>query len=264
MSTADSPSSPLLHDPSAPALVLSTTPPEDPPPPYPSPRRTRHNRRRRPLADASEHSHTQAPSDEYDVPHTSSVHLPQHSDAADDTDATENTPLLSPNTTYSCPPLHPGAIRRRRTLSLTSTLRSSASLAPSFAHTILSAFHPERDSDLDPECRDELPEGHDDHEHDADLDSPIARDYDPQQRAFAADISGYAQRHAQRHQLPLGARWRRYFSPLKRRAYYSALLHILVLNFPYALASWVFLFVFTLVRLPSFSPLPPAQQQARC
>ena len=47
------------------------------------------------------------------------------------------------------------------------------------------------------------------------------------------------------------ARARRYFRPLRVRAYYSALFHLLVLNFPYALLAWVYLFVFTLV-----SPLP--------
>ena len=38
-----------------------------------------------------------------------------------------------------------------------------------------------------------------------------------------------------------------------KKAYYSALFHLLVVNFPYALAAWVYLFVFTLVCLtPSF------------
>jgi hypothetical protein len=32
-----------------------------------------------------------------------------------------------------------------------------------------------------------------------------------------------------------------------RRAYWSALFHLLVINFPYALIAWVYLFVFTLV-----------------
>ncbi|RPD58675.1 hypothetical protein L227DRAFT_587069 [Lentinus tigrinus ALCF2SS1-6] len=254
MSSAD-PSSPplLLHDPSAPALVLNTSPPEDPPPPYPSARRTRQTRRRRALLDSSEHSHPQAPSDEYD---TLSPPLQCQEGPPDDGDASETTPLLSPNPNSPRPPLHPGTIRRRRTLSLTSTLRSSASLAPSFAHTVFSAFQPERDSDLDPDCREE-----DDDEPEPDLESPsqspIVRDYDPAQRAFAAELSGYAQRQLQRHQqLSFAARWRRYFRPLRRRAYYSALFHILLLNFPYALFSWLFLFVFTLVGTCTLMALP--------
>lgn len=153
-------------------------------------------------------------------------------------------------------------MHRRRTLSLTSTLHSSTSLAPSFAQTLFSAFHPERDSDLDPECREEDSGEHEELE--PELESPLVRDYDPQQRAFAADLSGYAHRHAQRQQpLSAGARWRRYFQPLGRRAYYSALLHLLVLNFPYALVAWIFLFVFTLVRAFPFVPARAFAAEAR-
>ncbi|KAI0332264.1 hypothetical protein GY45DRAFT_1321045 [Cubamyces sp. BRFM 1775] len=261
MSTpANNPSSSplLLQDPTAPALVLSTTPPSDPPPPYPSGRRTRQartGRRRRNQLDTSEHSHTQAPSDEYDALPTAPSILQCVTDGADDTDATETTPLLSPNPNSSPRAvLPPGTMRRRRTLSLTSTLRSSASLAPSFAQTVFSAFHPERDSDIDPECHED---GEEQEELEPEYDSPIVRDYDPQQRAFAAELSGYAQRHAHRQQqLSFEARCRRYFRPLQRRAYYSALFHLLVLNFPYALLSWVFLFVFTLVGTCTLMALP--------
>ncbi|KAI0769405.1 hypothetical protein BD413DRAFT_604979 [Trametes elegans] len=254
----------LLQDPSAPALVLSTTPPSDPPPPYPSGRRTRQartGRRRRNPLETSDHTHAQAPSDEYDALPSAPAHLQCVPDGADDTDATETTPLLSPNPNSPRAVLPAGTMRRRRTLSLTSTLRSSASLAPSFAHTVFSAFHPERDSDLDPDCREGSGEGEGrEHEElEAEAESPIVRDYDPQQRAFAAELSGYAQRQSQRQQqqqLSFGARWRRYFRPLGRRAYYAALLHLVVLNFPYALLAWVFLFVFTLVGTCTLMALP--------
>lgn len=252
MSTIDPPSSPLRQLSSPTAALLSTTPPDDPPPPYPSARRSRQNRRRRPALDSSDHSLFQPPQDDLDP--SSIYHTFPH--AHHDSEPSETTPLLSPHSPR--PSLQPPVTHRRRT-SLTSTLRSSTSLAPSFAHTILSAFHPERDSDIDPQCRDDLDYVHvphqPEHEHD-DLDSPIPPDYDPQQRAFVADLSGYPHRQTQRpHQSCLAPRWRRYFAPLKRRAYYSALLHILALNFPYALVSWIFLFVFTLVRhiLPSSS-----------
>ncbi|KAH9859008.1 hypothetical protein C2E23DRAFT_864768 [Lenzites betulinus] len=252
---ADPASSPLLQDPSAPALILSTTPPLDPPPPYPSrrSRQTRSGRRRRNAPDVSEYSHNQAPSDEYDAPNNV-LGNPYVDGAPDDTDPTETTPLLSPN---SNSPLPPGtAMRRRRTLSLTSTLRSSTSLAPSFAQTVFSAFHPERDLDLDPECRDE-DDDVEQEEVDPEHDSPVVRDYDPEQRALAAELSGYSQRHAQRHHhVSAGTRWRRYFHPVSRRAYYSALFHLLVLNFPYALLSWIFLFVFTLVGTCTLMALP--------
>jgi hypothetical protein len=44
------------------------------------------------------------------------------------------------------------------------------------------------------------------------------------------------------------AAMKRYFRPLSRKSYYTALFHLLVINFPYALAAWVYLFIFTVVR----------------
>ena len=41
---------------------------------------------------------------------------------------------------------------------------------------------------------------------------------------------------------------KRYFRPLIRKSYYAALFHLMVVNFPYALAAWVYLFIFTVVR----------------
>ena len=40
---------------------------------------------------------------------------------------------------------------------------------------------------------------------------------------------------------------KRYFRPLIRRAYYKPLVHLLIINFPYALCAFVYLFVGTLV-----------------
>ncbi|THH31389.1 hypothetical protein EUX98_g2776 [Antrodiella citrinella] len=50
--------------------------------------------------------------------------------------------------------------------------------------------------------------------------------------------------------------WYRYFRPMFKRAYYSALFHLLILNFPYALAAWVYLFVFTLTGTTTLMALP--------
>jgi len=47
--------------------------------------------------------------------------------------------------------------------------------------------------------------------------------------------------------LGVGAKLKRYFRPMGRMAYYSAVFHLLVVNFPFALLAWVYLFVFTLV-----------------
>jgi len=53
-----------------------------------------------------------------------------------------------------------------------------------------------------------------------------------------------------------GVRIKRYFRPMGRRAYYFAVFHLLVINFPFALLAWVYLFVFTLVGevVESLSP----------
>jgi len=47
--------------------------------------------------------------------------------------------------------------------------------------------------------------------------------------------------------LGVGSKVKRYFRPMGRKAYYSAVFHLLVVNFPFALLAWVYLFVFTLV-----------------
>jgi hypothetical protein len=50
--------------------------------------------------------------------------------------------------------------------------------------------------------------------------------------------------------------WRRYFRPMARMAYYRALFHLLVLNFPYALVAWIYLFIFTLTGTTLLMALP--------
>jgi len=50
--------------------------------------------------------------------------------------------------------------------------------------------------------------------------------------------------------------WRRYFRPMGRGIYYRSLVHLGVVNFPFALAAWVFLFVFTLVGTTTLVALP--------
>ena len=54
--------------------------------------------------------------------------------------------------------------------------------------------------------------------------------------------------------LLYSASWKRYFVPLRSRVYYRALLHLLLLNFPYALIAWVYLFVFTVASPVEYFP----------
>ncbi|KAG7442636.1 uncharacterized protein BT62DRAFT_922564 [Guyanagaster necrorhizus] len=47
-----------------------------------------------------------------------------------------------------------------------------------------------------------------------------------------------------------------YFRPLKKKVYYMSLFHLAVINFPYTLLTWIFLFVFTLLGTTLLVALP--------
>jgi hypothetical protein len=200
----------------APPLVLPLT---EPPPPY----TTGHRRSRR-----SRRTAARVPSDSAaDCGVPTRTHPPQRIrhghiglDASDDDSATESTPLL----------LTPSLGRRQRTVSHSSTVRSTLSGSPSFAQTLVSAFQPELDSDID---RNILFPAHDERRH-------LCR-----RREVSESSTGGLDQHAE--SIGMGGRIKRYFRPMSRRAYYSAAFHLLVVNFPFALLAWVYLFVFTLV-----------------
>jgi len=154
-------------------------------------------------------------------------HGPTGTDVSDDEAATENTPLLST----------PLLRRRQRTVSHSSTVLSNLSGSPSFAQTLISAFQPELDSDID-------------------LNIP------PQDErrnlCRTREVSESSVEGLDQHVEHLGPwlRIRRYFGPMGRKAYYSAVFHLLVLNFPFALLAWVYLFVFTLTGTTLLVVLP--------
>jgi hypothetical protein len=181
-------------------LISDRTPlsvPQEPPPPYPS--RERRHRRRRTAVESSG-------GDSDDHAFLGTAHPPPHPD--------ESTPLLgvsSPTT------------RRPRTMSLS----SAASISPSLAQTVVSAFR----MDLDSDGEDEEESSH---------DRPAVGTLPDDHLSHAPALT----RHRARGWR---TRWRHYFRPIGRRAYWSALLHLLVINFPYALLAWLYLFVFTLV-----------------
>ncbi|KAJ3711466.1 hypothetical protein DFJ43DRAFT_1008882 [Lentinula guzmanii] len=52
------------------------------------------------------------------------------------------------------------------------------------------------------------------------------------------------------------ARWARYFRPLTRPVYWRSLTHLVLVNFPFALAAWVYLFVFTVTGTTLLIALP--------
>jgi hypothetical protein len=236
-------------------VVLASTPPSDPPPPYPA-RDRRHRggrsgRRRRTVtgapgvgpSDLSEHLQVPSTStdgcSDYDAPSPfPSVegpdHMPYH-------EVSEHTPLL-PN---ASPRLPTGGIgRRHRTLSVSSTVHSTTSYAPSLAHTVFSAFNPDRDCDLDPEEAEPL-QAEDDS--DDPLDSPTPRIISRDRQRFLG-TDGEGSPRLESLQTKRRGRLAKYFRPIIKRAYYAALFHLLILNFPYALAAWLYIFVLTLVR----------------
>jgi hypothetical protein len=180
-------------------------------PPPPYPSRDRRQRRRRPTVEISS-----ADSDDFSYPTSTSTHLPHHPSHPH---PDETTPLLG----VSSP------TRRPRTMSLS----SATSMSPSLAQTVVSAFCIDHDLDMDTEDTDERSHGA------------------PAMATLPDDHLPHATGVGRRRTRGWRARWRHYFRPIGRRAYWSSLLHLLVFNFPYALLAWVYLFVFTLVS-PSF------------
>lgn len=164
------------------------------------------------------------------------AHLPQRArygvlgpDFSDDDITTEHTPLLS------TPPLR----RRQRTVSHSSTVRSTTSGSPSLAQTLISAFQPELDSDID-----------------YNIASPVQdeRRHLCRRREVSESSTEGLDQHAEH--ASAGERIKRYFRPMGRKAYYSAAFHLLVVNFPFALLAWVYLFVFTLAGTTLLVVLP--------
>lgn len=105
-------------------------------------------------------------------------------------------------------------------------------MAPSLAQTVFSLFRVEGEGDY----ADELEGG----------------------RQIYLPLSS-EEAHAQRSEdggLFSTAAWRRYFRPLGEKVYWRALFHLAVLNFPYALVAWLYLFVFTVAGTTLLMALP--------
>ncbi|THH17283.1 hypothetical protein EW146_g3496 [Bondarzewia mesenterica] len=237
----------LPSNPSLPVIPNSLTL-NDPPPPYPSrERRARTGRRTRRHTTAMGHSQPSSTGAEFDEGRITSIPayaFPQDvNELGTGAIASETTPLLS-NSTHSSslnisPSGRPARLPRPRTISQSSTVLSGVSASPSLAQTMASAFRLEMDSDLDLDAEDELRTGEEAERGGEDrLGSEV----------------GICRRRVSRGGPK--ARWRRYFRVVGRRAYWASLFHLLVLNFPYALIAWVFLFVFTLLGTTLLVALP--------
>ncbi|RXW12351.1 hypothetical protein EST38_g13503 [Candolleomyces aberdarensis] len=225
----------------------------DPPPPYPTPRTRR--TRRSPRHNRQLHSiHTQIPSvdsySEQENPLSVGSGAGEHTSSSgpNTDDSEEQGPFLSPTTTTGGllrnPNNHPHRrLGRPRSLSHASTL----SAAPSLGQTVLSLFEQDADHEDGELGAIHLPE--DDGLDERHIES-MMEDHDGMSLDFSrrngSDRGGWTSL----------AGWRRYFRPMGRAVYYRSLVHLLFINFPYALAAWVYLFVFTVTGTTLLVALP--------
>lgn len=201
----------------------------DPPPPYPTPgRRQRQPRSHRARVHAaqlvtqhSQQSSTESQSD-YEAPlspYAPSVVFTDDEDAISMSRgggiAGRTAGPTSENTLFLS---LPNSRRQGRPRSF--SMSSTTSAAESLAHTVMSLFQTE----------DDVCYGDGNIRLEPDEDTSILSSRRP---------SG----------LFSGDTWRRYFRPMGRKAFYRPLVHLAFINFPYALAAWVYLFIFTVVSL---------------
>lgn len=259
MSSSSEPAStitPPILPPSPPRSVDAQLP-EDPPPPYPTREPGRGGRvassgSRR--ARRSHGSHTQQ---------TSRDSIESHNIVE---------PLTPSSTTHSIRSLQspsspvdaPNPNRRRtRGMSFSSTVFSGASVRSvrtgrSLARTVASLFQSDSDDEDDPLGHDEDAFSNGNRGMTGDGDIQIEGDDEsgpllgPSHRFSVHSPSPPSRREVRTRRFLRSCK--RYFRPLTKRVYWKALFHLLVLNFPYALAAWVYLFVFTLVHISMLSP----------
>ncbi|KAI6121803.1 hypothetical protein EDD16DRAFT_1537495 [Pisolithus croceorrhizus] len=202
---------------------------DDPPPPYPSPeRRTRvHRSARRHRTAVSQQLYNPSPLEQ--------DHPADYGDLA--SSPTERTRLLDHPSPVGSTRRH---LLRARSHSYSSTIGSSSSHAPSIVQTVLSFFRDPSEEDLSVGFQTHLSR------------QEVSYDGEPSQ---SHDANGVLHSKS-RWPLLSWRSWRKYFRPLGRRAYYAALFHLLVLNFPFALIVWIYLFLFTLTGTTLIITLP--------
>ncbi|KAH0828028.1 hypothetical protein J3R83DRAFT_3677 [Lanmaoa asiatica] len=230
MSTPENYTSPsVVVEPQNALGLLDVPSTNDPPPPYPSP-----ERRQRALRSSRRH------------PQRASAHISTRSTLSSlDPDALADhavSPGLHPHLfpTSGGPsettPLLRQTSGRHRANSHASTVVSSSS----FTQTLLSFCH---DSESEPdvdifEALRGAPLSHQD---------PVGQHVEHARNAL--------QCRPGRWSLYKRA-WARYFRPMSRKAYHAAVFHLMVVNFPYALIAWIYLFVFTLTGTTLLITLP--------
>ncbi|KAJ6507455.1 hypothetical protein C8R47DRAFT_1209345 [Mycena vitilis] len=136
-----------------------------------------------------------------------------------DQDATETTPLIPSRRVVTRPrsESHPSVF-------------SSVSVAPSLAQTVASLFRAYDEEELG--CGDLTGDG----------------------LLFSA--GELPEIHTRPEGFWTVGAWRRYFRPLVRKVYYRSLFHLYILNFPFALAAFLFAVVFTVTGTTLLVALP--------
>ncbi|KAF9227172.1 hypothetical protein BS17DRAFT_878173 [Gyrodon lividus] len=214
-------------------------PVNDPPPPYPSQeRRTRahrtaHRHPQRLAATIPSRNDISSPESDHLAAHVVFPRQQPRSFPGSD-NLTETTSLLNQSSLNA-------SARRPRAHSHSSTIVSSNSCAPSFAQTVLSLSQ-DSDDESDVDIFAALGDGPHSHR-----DNGLGRGANAQEAL-----------HRSSGRWPLFSRraWAKYFRPMRRRAYHAAVFHLMVVNFPYALIAWIYLFVFTLTGTTLLITLP--------
>ncbi|KAF9263820.1 hypothetical protein L218DRAFT_1076982 [Marasmius fiardii PR-910] len=271
--------------PSSLQALITRTPENDPPPPYPSAsRRTARRANNRSFhSQSTSHSYSSDPNS----PEGGVVHLshPTHATSESTLEvalglgAEETSPLLEPGSGGFGSRLRRAGGGsgggRQRSGSFSGSVFSSVSVAPSLSQTVASLFQTEYDSDYEGEDDDDnrLGEGGDSSTDDS-HDRPRAtrthggHQYDSLPTTtngrFTVDEDDEDQVGSRNSKLSCWKRnklfskywWRRYYHPFTRKPYYDAFIHLAVINFPFALLAWVYLFVFTLTGTALLITLP--------
>ncbi|KIK69469.1 hypothetical protein GYMLUDRAFT_35535 [Collybiopsis luxurians FD-317 M1] len=268
--SATTPSSPERPSSSAPAPEAEIPIPQnilnDPPPPYPHSNRLRRSRGTGRSSRRVSAQHAQMPSFESDGANDAVVVAVQRSprmstirplDTHDSSAANETTPLLGvPGSS------HP--LNRPRSLSQSSI----NSFAPSLASLAQTAwvFFSECDSDDDGEVGNEDGEEGRCRGSGGGGSDPGDVEHPPAQTGGSGHLNLDTQPQSQSllHHHPTRRRggffslqpWRIYFRPLFKPVYWRSLTHLALINFPFALVAWVYLFVFTVTGTTLLIALP--------
>lgn len=252
----------------APVIIEASSPgADDPPPPYPSrERRSRTTGRTRRHRIQTVSSRDVNQSSLYTVSSDES-----HCGAFPVPAASETTPLLPPSHSLGQTPSQQTR-RRRQSVSHTSV----TSVAPSLAQTVLSLFS--TDNELEDEdfhlishpYRSQSEQDNPAYDGGAGIDTSRSGSEelchlsgDVPRSEYGCRPTGLSPGSVDDQPESRGrfrffncAPWKRYFRPLGHAVYYRALFHLLVLNFPYALIAWIYLFVFTLTGTTLLMALP--------